>query len=167
MNKRYFLIILIICVCCINLYVVSNVSDVVGTASVDVGEYTFSLPKGFSLYDSDSNKVLISNPDTNMEIRFYSSVYSDDNFSSKYDEINSSDFKILSSGTIDNNGIIIQSIYYQNEKNNRSTFYFNKDNHDFEILIVGFNYDLQKNQTIDIVCGIVDSIRANYKVPKS
>ena len=51
MDKRYLLMIVIICVCLANLYIIADFSDVVGSASVDTGNYTFSLPKGFSLYE--------------------------------------------------------------------------------------------------------------------
>lgn len=167
MDKRYFLIIIIIGVCCINLYMISNVSDVVGSASADAGKYTFTLPNGFSLYEHPRSEAQIFNPDSNITIRIFTTLGKHDNFSTKYEEIdNDNNFKILSNGTINDNGIIIQSLFYQEieNSNNRSTFYFTKDNNNFRILAVGFNYDSQKNETIDIVTQIIDSIRINYKL---
>ena len=68
MDKRYLLIILIIGICAVNLYLISNTSDVVGSAYVDVGNYTFSLPNGFVLDSDKGNQVSIINSDTNMHI---------------------------------------------------------------------------------------------------
>ena len=167
MDKRYFLIIIIICVCCINLYLISNVSDVVGSASVDVGNYTFSLPEGFTFYGDHSNGVSISNNDIRMLIGLYVPLENKDTFVNKFNDINTSDrYDIISNGTINSGGIVIDSLYYRdvNDLTNYSTFYFTKFNQNFRILLIGFNYDLDKNKTIDIVTAIVNSIRDNYKV---
>ena len=169
MDKRYFLIIFIIGVCVVNLYLIANVSDIVGSASVDVGNYTISLPNGFSLYDQDSNQVLLSNPDTKMDIQFFSKVGHRDTFKNKVAEINNdTQFKVLSNGTIDNDGVLVNSLFYQRHDNARnfSIFYFTKEDHDFRIIVRGFDYDSQKDQVIDIVCDIVTSIRLNYKIQK-
>lgn len=167
MDKRYFLIILIIVICCINLYLVANVSDVVGSAYVDVGNYTLTMPEGFALSEDKSNQAIIYNSNSNTQITILSSLGQNDTFTHKYNEINGSqNFKILSNGTINNKDIIINSMFYQNVKTleNRSTFYFNIDNHDFRILISGFNYDSEKNKTIDLASKMIDSIRFNYKL---
>ena len=49
MDKRYFLMIIIIVLSMMNLYVVMNNSDVVGTASVSFGDYIFTSPNNFDL----------------------------------------------------------------------------------------------------------------------
>ncbi len=169
MDKRYFLIIIIICICVVNLYIIANVSDIVGSASVDVGDYTISLPKGFSLYDDDSTQVLLSNPDSKIDIQFFSKVGDKDTFEKKVGEINNnSEFRILSNGTIDNNGVLVDSLFYQRTDNSKnfSIFYFTKDNHNFRIIVKGFDYDSQKDEIIDLVSDIITSIRVNYKVQK-
>lgn len=167
MDKRYFLIIIIICVCCINLYLISSVSNVVGSASVDVGNYTFSLPEGFTFYEDKANGISISNTNTKMVIGLYVPLEDKDTFANRFNNINNSaKYDIISNGSINSGGIAIDSIYYRdvNDLTNYSTFYFTKFNHNFRILVTGFNYDLDKNKTIDIVTGIVNSIRTNYKV---
>ena len=165
MDKRYFLIIIIICVCCLNLYMISNVSEIVGSASVDDGKYTFSLPGGFSLYDTSASYVMIFNPNNQMKIYVFTVLKNEDNFSNAY-QWTKENSKILSTGTINYKGIKIQSIYYQNfnDPTNKSVFYFNKYNNNFKITIVNFNHVSQKNETIDIVVKIVDSMRTNNKV---
>lgn len=165
MDKRYLIMIIIICACCMNLYMIANFSDVVGTASVNVGNYSFSLPEGFSLYDDGHTEVYIHNPSSKMNIQFYAYLGENDTFLNKYKEINSSkEYKILSNGSIEDNGITIESVFYQktDDMNNRSTFYFTKNNHNFRILINGFNYDTGKNEVIKIVTDIVESIRINH-----
>ena len=88
MDKRYFLIIIIILICSVNLYMISNVSNVVGSASVDIGNYTVTLPKEFSLYEDDGNRILISNPNNNMNVWIFSNLGDGDNYSNKYKEVN-------------------------------------------------------------------------------
>lgn len=167
MDKRYFIIIIIIFVCCINLYLVSNVSDVIGSAYVDTGNYTLTIPNGFSLQEDKSNQVMIYNPNSNMYITIISSLVKNDNFLNKYEEINNdTDYKILSNGTINFNGIEIDSMFYQNVKNldNRSTFYFTRYDNNFRILITGFDYNTQKDEVINLTCAMIESIRFNYKI---
>lgn len=166
MDKRYFLIIVIVCICCINLYMISNVSDVIGSASVDVGKYTFSLPSGFTLYSDSSSDVMISNPsDSNLKVYINNSLDDDDNYMNRVNLIKNNS-KIYSNGSIMVGDIEIKSIYYSgyDDSINRSAFYFNKLDNNFKIVISNFNYDLQKNETIDIVTQIVESIRVNYKI---
>ena len=169
MDKRYFLIIIIILICSVNLYMISNVSNVVGSASVDIGNYTVTLPKEFSLYEDDGNRILISNPNNNMNVWIFSNLGDGDNYSNKYKEVNESkQYEVLGDGIINNHEISIDSLFYQDKYNNenRSTFYFNKGNHDFRILIIGFDYNSQKNDTIELASDIAESIRINYKEQK-
>ena len=166
MDKRYLLIILIVCICCVNLFIITNVSDIVGNASVDAGNYTFSLPKGFSMYDNTATRVQISNPDTKMNIWFFSELVTNDTFQNKYHEIDQGKgFKVLSNGSIKDEGINIDSVFYQSteDSSNRSTFYFTKDNHNFRILVEGFDYNTQKEEVINLVADIIASIRINHK----
>lgn len=166
MDKRYLLIILIICVCFVNLFMITNVSDIVGNASVDAGNYTFSLPKGFSMYDDTATRVQISNPDTKMNIWFFSELGKNDTFINKYHEIDQGKgFNVLSNGTIKDNDINIDSVFYQSteDSSNRSTFYFTKDGHDFRILVEGFDYNTQKEEVSQLVVDIIESIRINHK----
>lgn len=165
MDKRYFLIIIIIFVGCINLYMITEVSDVVGSASVNVGKYTFTLPNGFSLYDTNTNDIMISNPNSNMKVYVYSSLDKKDTYENKSAAI-AGNYKVLSNGTIKYDDMEIHSIYYQNRDSSRkhATFFFTKYNNTFRILINDFDYGTQKNETIDIATGIADSMRINYKI---
>lgn len=165
MDKRYFLIFFILVISLASLYMISSGSDIVGSASVNVGNYTMSLPNGFSLYDLKDTNVLIINPNSKMYITIYTALNSKDNYQNKYSEIEKGDYKILSNGTINVKGTLVNSIYYQSLKNsnNRSTYYFDKEGSSFRILIEGFNYDAQKDETIFIVSDIISSIRVNYR----
>lgn len=166
MDKRYLLIIIIISICAINLYLISDFSDVVGSASVDIGNYTVSLPKGFSLYENNGDNILISNPTSHVRIKIYSIVSPKDTYLNKTQEINSTNqYTLLSNGTINSNGNIISCIFFLNNKdsNNCSVFYYTQDNHNFQIYMSGFNYNLQKNETIEIARNIVETTRINYK----
>ena len=164
MDKRYFLIIIVIVVCCFNLYMIANYSDIVGDASIDAGNYTFSLPQDFTLYEQGKNGVLISNSES-MNMIIDSVVSDDDNYINRTQDILRGHNKIYSNGTIDVNGIVINSIFYQNLDNNQnhSNFYFNKDGNEFKIRVSNFNYDSQKDEVIDIVTYIVTTLRVNYK----
>lgn len=167
MDKRYFIIIIIIFVCCFNLFMIANFSDVVGSASVHVGNYTFSLPEGFTLYDNENNRVHIYNSNTKAHIMVYYPIAKDDTFLNKYNEIkNDSQYRVLSNGTVTSNGITIESVFYQktSDLDNRSTFYFTKYDEHFRILLSGFDYNTHKNETINIVTQIVDTIRTNHEV---
>ena len=83
MDKRYGLILIIFIVCIVNLFIVSDVSDVVGSASAECGDFIFSLPEGFTLYDSNPKHVLIRNSD-GIEINVYSSIDSSDTYDANY-----------------------------------------------------------------------------------
>ena len=166
MDKRYLLIIIIIFVCAINLYMIADFSDVVGSASVDIGNYTVSLPEGFSLYENSNNQVLISNPNTHMHIKIYTIVSPSDTYLNQTQEFNSSSkYVLLSNGTVNINGNNIQCFFFQivEDHNNCSVFYYTKNNHNFKIFMSGFNYDLQRNESVELAESIVDTTRINYK----
>ena len=164
MDRRYFLIILIIIVCSFSLYNIAVNSDVVGSATVECGKYTCSIPNGFSLYNSEKTEVTCSDGN-GMYIFIYTNLSDKANYSNKIDEINQSkDNNLISNGTINNNNMIIHSIYYsRDDGTNRSTFYFTKDDHNFRIIISGFNYEKDRNKTVEIACDIANSMKLNYK----
>ncbi|WP_296891300.1 hypothetical protein [uncultured Methanobrevibacter sp.] len=165
MDKRYGLILIIFIVCIINLISIVDVSDVVGSASAECGDFIFSLPEGFTLYDSNPNQVLIRNSD-GIEIYVYSKIDRADTYDAKIKEIESKGYTIISNGTIDVGGINVKSVYYNktdDDHQNRSTFFFTKDNNRFRILVMDFNMANDKNKTIDYVSTIIDSLKVNYK----
>ena len=61
MDKRYILMLIIIILCCINLSIIINNSDEVGSASVSIGKYLFSVPEGFNLDENNGNSAMIKN----------------------------------------------------------------------------------------------------------
>lgn len=165
MDKRYFLIVIIICICGVNLFMISNFSDVVGSAYVDVGDYTFSLPKGFTLYSDQGSYSTLINQNSDMQIVVDSYLGKNDTFSNKINEINRrDDYHLYSNGTINYRDIKVDSAFYHSDSENRSTFYFNEDGNNFRIIIMGFDYNSQKDEVIDIALQIIGSIRVNYKL---
>lgn len=165
MDKRYLLIILIMSICAINMYIISDNSDVVGSAYVDVGNYTFSLPNGFTLYSNQGNQVSIINSDTDMHILIYSSLGKNDTFANKLHDIESKDeYKLYSNGTVHCGDMEIPAAFYHRGSENRSTFYFTEDGNNFRILIIGFDYSTQKDEVINIVSDLVGSVRLNNKL---
>lgn len=167
MDKRYFIIILIIVVCLVNLYVIADFSDVVGSSYTDVGKYTFSLPPGFDLGGSqDKSIAVIHNPKTNMDIAVYSLDKDDYNYSLGLNQLkNNTAVKIVSNGTLNVDNISVDAVYYEDLSTNtsKSIFYFHKDNHPFRINIVNFDMN-NKNETINNLVLIIQSIRLNYKI---
>ncbi len=167
MDKRYFIIILIILVCLVNLYVIVDFSDVVGSSYTNVGKYTFSLPPGFDLGGSqDKSVAIIHNPKNNLDIAVYSLDKGDYNYSLGLDQLNNnSKINIISNGTLYVDDISVDAVYYDDLSTNssKSIFYFQKDNHPFRINMV--NVDINdKNKTIDDLVFIIRSIRLNYKI---
>lgn len=164
MDKRYFLIIVIFVACMFSLYNIALNSDVIGSANVECGKYICTLPNGFSKYDSDNTHVVCSDG-KGMTIYIYTDLSNNSNYANKLLDIDQNkDYNIKSNGTINFNGLNIDSIFYYKENgSNRSTFYFNKNNDNFRIIITGFNYDTQYNETMDIACTIADSMRLNHK----
>ena len=121
MDKRYLLIFIIIFICFIGLFVIANNSDNIGSASVACGKYSFRIPNGFSLYDSATYSVHISNGNPGINIVVHSMLNKNDTFKNVFNKVsNSSSLSILSNGSIDANGIKIDSVYYRNLQNNRN-----------------------------------------------
>lgn len=169
MDKRYLIIFIIIILCCVNLYVISDYSDVIGTASLNIDNYTCSLPQGFSFYKSGNNEFTIYNSESGMYVNIYSNP--NDNYTSMLANINGSkDRTLLSEGTININNVDIQSIYYNYTDSNtnvvstRAAFYFTFDETDFKILISNFDYNNEREDTIRILGEIVNSFRVNHKL---
>lgn len=164
MDKRYVLILIIILGCCINLFIISNSSDLIGSASVECGNYIFTMPQEFSLYRSDINHVLLHDSKTGMYVDVYSQLPAWDTYDNKVKEITKEGFTILSNGTIDVEGIGVKTIYYTNDEHqNRSTFFFEKDNNQFRVLMNNFNMDNDRNDTINYIVKIVETTTYNYK----
>lgn len=175
MDRRYLLIIAITIICCLNLYIISDVSDIVGSASIDCNNYTFSAPEGFVLYETAQKYTEIHDSSSGMNIYINPSISKSDTYANKIKEIsdsNSSDsnssnseYTLLSKGTLDVEGIKVDSVYYQPPSGeNRALFYFDKMNDHFKILITDFDYDSDRNKTIEHVTDIVSSLRINYKI---
>lgn len=165
MDKRYFLIIGIIVMCCANLYIISTFSDVVGDAYFDVGNYTFTLPDGFSVETTENNHVTIVNQNNGMKINIFSYLSKTDNYENALKFVTTSnECRLLSNGTINHNNIHINSIYYLQNDRNSSVFFFNKENNTFKVVISNFNQDTQHNQTIDIITQLAESERFNHRV---
>ena len=171
MDKRYFLIIAIVLVCLVNMYAISQFSDVVGSASVNVGDYTCSIPENFNLMNSYGDYVVINNPNSGLYVAIY--YYNDStqfNFSKgSADLVNNPSNTVLSNGTINIGDVNIESIYYSHHDsssdvtNNRSVFYFEKDNVSFKVNMENFDYKNDRDKTIEVLSFIVNSLRPNYK----
>lgn len=167
MDRRYLLCILIIIICCINLYIIAENSNTVGSASVTFDKYKFTLPPDYEVTELYAHSVQIHGKD----LRYITVESKNPTYTYNYTAIanqlkNKPNHTILSSGTINIHGISVDSIFYQtvdenNFVNNRSNFYFKKDNDVFQVGISGFDYDTEMNQTIDILTYIVDSICRN------
>ena len=163
MDKRYVLILIIILGCCVNLFIISNSSDLIGSASVECGNYILTMPQEFSLYRSDIDHVLLHDSKTGMNVDVYSKLDKSDTYDNKLKQIPTEGFTIVSNGTIKAGGIEVKSVYYSNDNQNRSTFFFEKDNNQFRVLMNNFNMDNDRNATIDYIVKIVESIKYNYK----
>ena len=164
MDKRYFLILIIIIICCINLSIIVNNSDTVGSASTSIGKYLFSVPEGFSLYENNGNSAVIQN-ENNTTIYVKADVSDSDNYLKRLDYIeNDTTDIIISKGSFSIDNISVDAVYYQStSKVNKSTFYFEKDNTPFKISMSGFNYNNDRNLTLDYVTHIIQSTHLNYK----
>lgn len=168
MDKRFIIMFFILIAGIFNLFFISEYSDVIGSASVDVSNYTFSLPEEFVLLNTNNaESISIYNSKSGLHIMV--SVIHDYNSSYKINQLNNdSRYDILSNGTINIGNKTIDSIYYNdvNIKNKSSVaiFYFNKFNATFKVNMDNFDYETQRNETIDAITDIVTSLRINYKV---
>ena len=163
MDKRYLLILIIIIVCCINLSIIVNNSDTVGSASAIAGKYVFSIPEGFTLNDNNGNSATIKNNE-NVTIYYESDLSDSDTYNSLLNHIeNKSNNKILSKGTFNLENISIDTAYYQTNDTYKVAFYFEKDNTPFKIIMSNFNYDTDRNLTLDYATYIIQSTRFDYK----
>lgn len=167
MDKRYFLIIFIIGICCINLFIISNHSDTIGTASADFNEVTFSLPPNYDLVNTNPKYVQFHNPNLGYMAVSYFNGSAENAYHKRIDQINeSSDKTLLSYGVVNASDIPIYSVFFestnsQGTKNNESSFYFNKLNLCFRIDMGGFKQN--RNSTLDTVIFIAESMRPNLK----
>ena len=165
MDKRYFLIIGIIVMCCANLYIISTFSDVVGDAYFDVGNYTFTLPEGFTVETTENNHIIIVNQNNKMKINIFSYLSKTDNYENALKFVTTnSQCKLLSNGTINYDNIHINSLYYVQNGHNNSVFFFNKNDNTFKVVITNFNHDTQHNETIEILTQLVASERINPRL---
>ena len=164
MDKRYFLILIIIFICCINLSIIVINSDVVGSASTNAGKYIFSIPKEFSLYENRGNSALIRNND-NMSIYFESNLSDSDTFNNKINHLeNNTDYRLLSKGTLNIDNISVNTVYFQTTNNtNYANFYFEKDNIPFKLVMTDFDYNTDRNLTLEYATFIIQSIHFDYK----
>lgn len=167
MDKRYFLIIFIIVIGCINLFVISNHSDIIGTASADFNEVTFSLPPNYELINTNPKYIQFHNPSLGYMALSYFNGSAENAYNTRINQINSSSDKtLLSYGVVNVGNIPIYSVFFEstgnNGVNNQSSFYFNKLGFCFRIDMGSFNYT-NRNATIDTVIYIVQSMRPNLK----
>ena len=163
MDKRYLLILIIIVICCVNLSIIVTNSDIVGSASASAGKYLFSIPEGFSLYENAGNHAIIQNHE-GVKIYFESDIKNSDTYDNRLNYIeNESDMKILSEGTITIENITVDVGYYQTNNTNKSVYYFEKNNTPFKIVMSDFNYDTDRNLTLDYATLIIQSTRFDYK----
>lgn len=167
MDKRYLFIFIIVFICCINLYFIAINSDDVGSASVASGDYICTIPQGFSLYESNNNYVHLFDADSKIVIDVYTHISKNNTYDKKLVELNNnSNVRVLSNGTINVEDMTIYSIFYRQVDNNqnRSTFYFKKDNNNFRILITDFDYEKDYNKILDYVDIISTSTRRDYRM---
>lgn len=168
MDRRYLLILVIIIVCSVNLVLVSNYSDVVGSASVDYKEITFSLPPNFNLLSANDRYVQLYSSDFGHIAITYDNDYSSSNYENKINSLkNSTNTTILSNGTVNFKNLTIDTVYYktidsENTENNLSSFYFVKDDLHYRVEMSTINSD-KRNETINNLIYIIDSIRHNFK----
>lgn len=165
MDKRYILILIIIIICLANLSIIVNNSDVVGSATATAGKYLFSVPHGFSLFEKHSNSAFIRNND-DMSIYYQSDLNNSDTYDKRLSYLdNESDDKILSKGSFNLDNISVDTVYYQTINNtNKSAFYFEKNNTQFKIIMSNFNYNTDRNLTLEYATIIIRSTHYDYKL---
>lgn len=168
MDKRYFLIIVILVFSFISLYIIYDASNIVGSASVDFNEYTFSLPSNFELFSSDNEYLVIYNRDLGKIVISYEDIDSKNDYNQRLQFLkNRSDMSIVSNGTINVNDIVVYSIFYQKNSStgtvNQSSFIFKKYDKLFTISLTDFDYN-KRDQAVNVVSFLVESLRPNYEV---
>ena len=169
MDKRYLLIVFITLICGINMYIISENSDFIGSASVNFDRYTISLPQNYVLIKSETSFIQIFNSNLGyLAIEHKNVNYSNDESVLKAIGI-PNNRTILSNGTITANNITLNSMFLKtmNDRGNetdRAIFYFNKFNTTFIISMSGFNQDTDNKEVIDIASKIAASLRINYKI---
>ena len=168
MDKRYLLIIIIIAVSFINLYIIYDASDVVGSASVNLNEFTFSLPPNFDLLYSNNEYIEMYSSDLGNVYISYEDASSENDYQHRLDYIeNRSDMILLSTGNIDVGNITVYSIFYQKDNStgtlNQSSFIFERYDKRFTIGMTNFDYD-KRDKTIEIAVFLIESLRPNYEM---
>ena len=169
MDKRYFLIMILVIVCFVNLFLVANSSDLIGKATVDVGNFMFSSPHDYNLMDSYDNYVKLENSQGITIMLFVLSNPKDNYDNALHTLQNNNNDTILSNGSIYVGDVTVNSIYYRHvvdsKVSNQAVYYFDKEGSHFKILMSGFRNDESgKNQTIQECIGIVDSLKINLKM---
>lgn len=173
MERNYFLMIIIFIVCVVNLFAIAEYSDIVGSASVDFRGVTFSLPRNFELINTNVKYVEVHNPNFGNIALSYTNLDKltpKDNYHRQLNFIKENKNQtILSNGTINVNNYTVYCVYYKqitkdNNVNNLSNFFFSKGNLSFNVAMGSFNYNTQKNETIDNLIIILNSLRPNYKI---
>lgn len=165
MDSRYLLIIIIIVFSSLSLFFITENSDVIGSASVNFGNYTCSIPNNFNLMDTFENRVLLKGPN-NLNVAIHISNSSKENYNASLNSISANnDYKIYSNGSISVGDIPVDSIFYykkdSGDTSNRSVFYFEKYGSDFKVEMNSFNYNQDKDKIIDLVSYFVESLKIN------
>lgn len=151
------------------MYIISENSDFIGSASVNFDRYTISLPQNYVLIKSETSFIQIFNSNLGyLAIEHKNVNYSNDESVLKAIGI-PNNRTILSNGTITANNITLNSMFLKtmNDRGNetdRAIFYFNKFNTTFIISMSGFNQDTDNKEVIDIASKIATSLRINYKI---
>ena len=77
---------------------------------------------------------------------------------------NTTTYKILSKGSLTIDNVKVDTVYYQNVNHtNISVFYFEKENNPFKIVLSNFNYDNDRNATLNYITDIIQSTHLDYK----
>lgn len=151
------------------MYIISENSDFIGSASANFDEYTITLPQNYVLTKTEQSFIQIYNSNLGfLAIEHKRYNYSNDESVLKAIGI-SNNRTILSNGTITANDISLNSIFFKspNDKSkitDKAVFYFNKFNTTFIITMSEFNYDKDNKEVIDIASKIATSLRINYKI---
>ena len=167
MDKRYLLIIVIILICSVNLFLISISSDIIGGASVNFKDYTFSIPKNFDLLSSDDQYVKLNNPDIGWIHITYDDIRENNDYKHRINYIeNRSDMTILRNGTLNVGNTTVYSVFFQRQDSNSiindSSFIFDQYGHRFTISVAGYDYS-SYNEIVDTVIFLIESLRHNYK----